>query len=119
MPMKALSRTLLILFLASASLGLWSCGQKEPPLYEPSEARLQERISAAHEHFLKGRFDEFIEMRSARERRTIFESDEEKRKGLTEWKMFLDREKPTFELLGVEVKGNRAIAKMRGSILKE
>lgn len=49
----------------------------------------------------------------------MFESEDEKQKGLKEWKMFLDREKPTIELLGVEIKGNKAIAKMRGSILRE
>ena len=117
--MKSISNTLLMLWLVSLSLGLWQCGQREPSLHEPNEARLRERLSAAYEHFFKQQFDEFIEMRSDRERRTMFESEDEKQKGLKEWKMFLDREKPTFELLGVEIKGNKATAKMRGSILRE
>lgn len=49
----------------------------------------------------------------------MFESEEEKRKWLKGWKMFLDREKPTFELIRVEIQGKRATAKMRGSILGE
>lgn len=116
--MKLISSTLLILWLVLPSLGLWYCGQKEQSLHEPNKARLRERISAAHEHFLKQQFDDFIEMRSERMRRSMFESPEEKQKGLKEWKMFLDRQKPTMELLSVEIKGNKAIAKMRGSILR-
>lgn len=117
--MKSISNTLLMLSLVSLFLGPLSCGQKELSLHEPNEARLRERINAAREHFVRGRFNEFIEMRSARQRRMMFESEQEKQKGLTEWRMFLDREKPTFELISVEIRGTTATAKMRGSILRE
>ena len=117
--MKPISNTLLILCLISLSIGLWQCGQRNSQVHEPSEARLRERILTAYDHFHKGRFDDFIEMRSERVRRTVFESEEEKKKGLAEWKMFLNREKPTMDLLGVEIKGNKATAKMRGSVQRE
>jgi len=116
--MKPASSTFLLVGLVLLALGLWDCRQKETTPHEPNESRLKERISAARAHFLKGEFDAFIEMRSERMRSTMFETEEEKQKGLKEWKMFLSREKPTFELLGVEITGNRAIAKMRASIVK-
>jgi len=49
----------------------------------------------------------------------MFESDEEKERGFKEWNMFLSQHKPTFELLGVEINGNKATARMRGSIVRE
>ena len=108
----------LVFWFFFAFLSVWSYGQKDLSAHEASEARLRERITAAYEHFLKGRFNEFIEMRTARERRMMFESEEEKQKGLKEWKMYLDKEKPTFELTSVEIQGKRATVMMRGSILQ-
>jgi len=117
--MKPILNTLLILCIISLSIGLWQCGQRNSQVHEPSEARLRERILTAYDHFHKGRFDDFIEMRSERMRRTMFESDEEKERGFKEWNMFLSQHKPTFELLGVEINGNKATARMRGSIVRE
>jgi len=116
---KPVSNTFLLLGLVLLALGLWDCEQKEPTPHEPTEARLRERISATRAHFLKGEFDAFVEMRSERMRRTMFESDEEKERGFKEWNMFLSQHKPTFELLGVEINGNKATARMRGSIVRE
>lgn len=119
MPMKRPFALLLPLLLALLSLSLSQCAEKSPQVHEPTEARLRERILAAYDHFHKGRFDEFVAMRSARMRHLVFESEEEKQKGFKQWRAFIDREEPRAELLSVEIQGYKATAKMHGSVRGE
>ena len=105
--------------LVMLNLSLAACQKQEVSVHEPTEARLRERITAANNSFLSGRFDDFVNMRSARERKALFESDEDKKKGFHEWKLFLEREKPTMELLEVELHEHKAIAKMKGGVQRK
>jgi hypothetical protein len=56
-------------------------------------------------------------MWSARERPSFRESEEDWRKTVGKWRLFLEREKPTSELLDVQITGLQARAKMRVSVL--
>jgi len=102
-----------------SNLILAACQNQESSVHEPTEVRLRERIMVANNSFLGGRFEDFVEMRSVRERKTLFESEEDKKKGFKEWKLFLDREKPTMELLGVEMGSRSGIAKMKGGVQRQ
>lgn len=119
MQMKTTSKHLLLLCLVLCSLGLPHCSQKETTVPNPSEEHLRKRIVATYDHFLNGHFEDFIKMRSDRKRQTLFESDAEKREMIEKLNAFLTNEKPTAELLAVEVAGHRATAKMHVTVLRE
>ena len=101
------------------SLGLTHCGQQESKAPATGEEQLRERITLAYDYFLGGEFDSFIAMRSERAHRRMFESKEEKREMIEVWSNFLEQQKPTAELIALEVSGLKATAKMRMSIFNQ
>ena len=119
MPVRISTSALIYVLLIMWSLSLGACQRQGSSAQEPTEARLRERIVATNNYFLGGLFEDFVKMRSKRERSTLFESEEDKKKGFKEWKLFLEREKPTMELLGIEMRDFKAVAKMRGGVQKE
>ena len=98
------------------NLSVAACEKQDVSLHEPTEARLRERIISATVLFLGGRFEDFVKMRTVRLRNSLFESSDDKRKGFNEWKLFLEREKPSMELLDTTMNGLRAVAKMKGGV---
>ncbi|MFQ5991853.1 MAG: hypothetical protein ACE5NA_05390 [Nitrospiraceae bacterium] len=84
-----------------------------------SEEQLRERITLAYDYFLGGEFNSFIAMRSERAHRRMFESKEEKAEMIKVWSNFLEQQKPTAELISLEVSALRATAKMSMSILSK
>ena len=83
-----------------------------------NEARLRTRIGLAWSYFAGGDFEAYVAMWSARMRPTFRESEEDWQKTVRNWKLFLSREKPTSELLAVQITGLRARAKMKVSSLE-
>ncbi len=94
-----------------------SCTETQSITTKFSEVHLRERIALAYDHFHKGNFNAFIEMRSDSQRTKIFETESEKIEVMKEWEGFLRREKPEDELISVQIKGRKAIAKMRVTVL--
>jgi hypothetical protein len=90
-------------------LSLGACQKQGSSVEEPTEARLRERIVVTHNNFLGGWFEDFVKMRSNRVRSTLFESEEDKEKGFKEWKLFIEREKPSMELLGLRCATSRQL----------
>jgi hypothetical protein len=93
----------------------WSCFAVTSGPGNFSEARLRSRIALVRSHFAKGDFEAYIAIWSARKRPGFRESDEDWQKNVRIWKSFL-REKPKFELIDLEISGQRARAKMRVSV---
>jgi hypothetical protein len=96
----------------------WSCFAVTAAPGNFGKERLQARITRVWSDFSKGDFKAFASMWSEENRRDFRESDEDWQKTLRIWKSIL-REKPTFELLDLEITGQRARAKMRVSNLEE
>ena len=113
-----ISPFLLIVFtiwLAAA----WSCSEVTDAPANSSEKRLRDRIELVWSSFMEGNFEAYVAMWSARMRPSFRESEEDWQKSLKKLKLFLSREKPTFELLDVQIKELRARVKMRVSTLEE
>lgn len=83
-----------------------------------NEDRLRARIARAWSSFSRGDFNEFASMWSEENQRDFRGSDEDWQKTLRIWKSIL-REKPSFEILHLDVTGQRARAKMRVSSLEK
>jgi hypothetical protein len=101
------------------NVSIGACEKQDVSAQKPTEIRLRQRIATANDLFIHGHFDAFVSMRTARERKTLFESEEDKKKAFNEWKRFLEREKPTIEVLNVEIRGLKAIAKMKAGVQTE
>ena len=111
--------TVTILPLLILTLGsVFGCEQRVPVVHEPSESRLKERVLAAKEAFLSFRFNEFVNMRSERERRELFASEAEKKKIFQEWRNFVQQEKPILEPIDFVIEGKRATVSMSASVLR-
>ena len=83
-----------------------------------NEEHLRTRITGVWSYFSKGDFNKFASMWSEENQRDFRRSDEDWQKTLRMWKSIL-REKPSFELLHLEITGQRARAKVRVSSLEE
>ncbi len=81
------------------------------------EEHLRARVALVRSHFLKGNFEAYVAMWSARTRPSFRESEEDWQKNLRTWRLFIKRERPTFELVDLQITGLRARAKMRVSVL--
>jgi len=117
--MQLESRSILFLVIALTLLmaSAWGCSEVSDAPANFSEERLRARIAFARSQFSSGDFEAYVKMWSARMRPSFRESEEDWQKNLRSWRLFLDREKPTFELLDVQITGLRARAKMRVSVL--
>lgn len=96
----------------------WCCLAMTASPGNLNEARLRIRIGLAWSYFAEGDFEAYVAMWSARMRPTFRESEEDWQKTVRNWKLFLSREKPTSELLAVQITGLRARAKMKVSTLE-
>lgn len=112
---RSFSVIALVIVLATA----WSCSEVTDAPAELSEKRLRDRIELVWPNFVNGNFDAYVAMWSPRMRQSFQESEQDWQRSLENLKLFLSREKPTFELLDVQITGLRARAKMRVSTLEE
>jgi hypothetical protein len=83
-----------------------------------TEQRLRARIETAWSYFVKGDFEAFASMWSEQIRRDFQASEEDRKKTLRMWNSIL-HDKPSFELLDVEITDKRARVKMRGSTVEK
>ena len=97
----------------------WSCSEVTEAPGNLSEKRLRDRIELVWSSFMKGKFEAYVAMWSARMRPSFRESEEDWQKNLRNWTLFLSRRKPTSEPLEVQITGLRARVKMRVSTLEE
>lgn len=110
------SKIVVVMLFAVWPTPAWSCSPMSSAADNFRSERLRARIALARSHFVKGNFETYVAMWSARERPSFRESEEDWRKTVRKWRLFLDREKPTSELLDVQITGVRARAKMRVSV---
>lgn len=89
-------------------------GCERSAVHEPDETRLKERVLAANEAFLNLRLNEFVAIRSERQRRELLAS--EKEKVFQEWKTFARQEKPTSEPTNFAIVGRKATVTMKVSV---
>ena len=108
----------LMIVLAVTVAASWSCSEESDTPGNFSEKRLRERITLVWSHFVKGDFETYVAMRSARMRPSFRESEKDWQNTMQTWKSFL-LEKPTFEPLYLKITGQRARAKMRVSALEK
>lgn len=106
------------------SVGIALCliiaaGCSSGSLNSSREEQLRKRIELAKSHFSNAKFESYVAMWSARMRPTFRESEEDWQKSVQKWKLFLSQEKPTSEILEVQIMGLRARAKMRVSTLEK
>lgn len=118
MQVKLRFKCVILIILAVWLTAAWSCSEVTSTQANLREKRLRDRITLVWSHFVKGNFEAYVAMWSARMRPDFRESEEEWQRNLRDWKMFLSREKPTSELLAVEIVGLRARAKMRLTTLE-
>ena len=97
----------------------WSCSEVTDAPANLSENRLRERSALVWSNFVKGNFEAYVAMWSARMRPSFRESEEEWQKSLRNLKLFLSQQKPIHELLDVQITGLRARAKIRVSVLEK
>jgi hypothetical protein len=96
-----------------------ACQQEKASIHQPTEDRLRQRIELAHETFFNRRFDEFVRVRSAHMKGTMFESAKDKERAFDEWEAFLANEKPTMDLLEIKMETLRGIAKMKAGVQRQ
>lgn len=96
----------------------WSSSGVIGPPSNLDEQRLRARIALAWRYFAEGKFEEYVAMWSAPKRPLFRESEEDWKRTVERWKLFLAREKPRSDLLEVQIMGLRARAKMRVSTLE-
>jgi len=94
-----------------------SCSSGPPN--SSQEEQLRRRVELAWSHFSTANFDAYVAMWSARQRPRFRESQEDWQKTVGEWKLFLEREKPTHELQNIQITGLRARAMIKVSVLKK
>ena len=107
-----------VMVCAVSLAAAWSCSEVTDAPANLSENRLRERSALVWSNFVKGNFEAYVAMWSARTRPSFRESEEDWQKTVRTWKSFL-MEKPTFELLDLRITGQRARAKMRVSALEK
>ena len=112
------SSCLAVFFSVSLAI-FWSCSDMTDATGKSKEEHLRARIGLAWSHFATGNFEAYVAMWSARMRPSFRESEEDWQKNLRNWRLLLSREKPTFELLDVQITGLRARVKMRVSTFLE
>jgi hypothetical protein len=117
MQVKLRFKCVIFITLAVWLTAAWSCSEVTSAQANLREKRLRDRIALARSHFVKGNFETYVAMWSARERPSFRESEVDWRKTVGKWRLFLEREKPTSELLDVQITGLQARAKMRVSVL--
>ncbi|MBI4380398.1 MAG: hypothetical protein HY574_04320 [candidate division NC10 bacterium] len=118
MQVKLRFKCVILIILAVWLTAAWSCSEVTSAQASLREKRLRDRITLVWSYFVKGNFEAYVAIWSARMRPDFRESEEEWQRNLRDWKMFLSREKPTSELLAVEIVGLRARAKMRLTTLE-
>ena len=118
MQVKLRFRCVILIILAVWLTAAWSCSEVTSAQANLREKCLRDRIALARSHFVKGNFEAYVAMWSARTRPSFRESEEDWQKTVRTWKSFLI-EKPTFELLDLRITGQRARAKMRVSELEK
>ncbi len=96
---------------------VWGCATVTAASDNMSE-RLRARIAAVYSHFLRGEFEAYVAMWSARQRPKFRESEKDWQKTVKNWRSFLG-EKPTVELLDFEIDDQRARVRMRASALEK
>ena len=114
--LRAMRRKMLVYAISLAVV--WSCSEVTDSPRNRNEERLRVRITLVWSHFLTGDFEAYVAMWSARMRPTFRETEEDWQKDLSTWKSFL-REKPTLELINLQITGLRARAKMRVTALEK
>jgi len=109
----------LVMFFSVSLAIFWSCSEMTDATGKSKEEHLRARIGLAWSDFSKANFEAYVAMWSARMRPSFRESEEDWQKNLRTWRLLLKREKPTFELLHLQITGLRARAKMRVSTFLE
>lgn len=84
-----------------------------------SEDRLRARIAVARSYFVNADFEAYVSMWSQRTRPQFRETEEDWGKPVQRWTQFLSQEKPTSEVLGVAITGQKARVKVRASVVEE
>lgn len=110
--------SLLMIALAVTLAASWGCSEVTDAPANLSENRLRERSALVWSNFVKGNFEAYVAMWSARTRPSFRESEEDWQKTVRTWKSFL-MEKPAFELLDLRITSQRARARMRVSALEK
>ena len=113
------AKSFLVMICAVSLAAAWSCSEMSDAPGNLNEGRLRARIALVWSYLEKEEFEAYVAMWSARMRPSFRESEEDWQKSLRNLKLFLSQQKPTHELLDVQITGLRARAKIRVSVLEK